>query len=109
MRRKPLILAGALALMSLPVLGAKSYDITLSSPAKAGALQLPAGEYSVKLEGANAVFTNEEGEKLSAPVKVVTENKKFRYTAVETTRTNGTDQVTGIELGGSATLLEFGD
>jgi len=109
MRRRPLILAGALALLSLPVLSAKSYDITLSSPAKAGALQLPAGEYSVKLEGANAVFTNEEGEKLSAPVKVVTENKKFRYTAVETTRTNGTDQVTGIELGGSATLLKFGD
>jgi len=110
MRLRTLTLAGALALSSLCVLSAKSYDIILSAPAKAGPLQLAAGEYKVKLEGTNAVLINEEtGEKFTAPVKVETKDKKFEVTAVELNRANGTQQVDAIELGGSKTLLEFGN
>jgi hypothetical protein len=101
---------GALALASLSMLSAKSYGIILDSPTKAGTVQLTAGKYNVKLQGANAVFTNEDnGSKFTAPVKLVNENKKFADTAVEISTVNGAKQVTGIELGGSRTLLEFGD
>ena len=110
MRLRTLTLAGALALCSLSLLGAKSYDITLSSPAKAGPLQLAAGQYNVKLQGTNAVFTNENnGEKFTAPVKVENKSTKFPYTAVEMTTSNGSQEVKAIELGGSTTELEFGN
>jgi hypothetical protein len=110
MKLKTLTLTGALALSSLCLLGAKSYDITLDSPAKAGPLRLAAGQYSVKLQGTNAVFTNEEnGKKFTAPVKVENKTKKFPYTAVEMSTANGTPQVDAIELGGSKTVLEFGN
>jgi len=108
MRLRTLTLAGALALSSLSLLGAKSYDITLSSPAKAGPLQLAAGQYSVTLQGTNAVFTNEDsGKNFTAPVKVENKSKKFPYTAVEMSTANGSQQVNSIELGGSKTVLEF--
>jgi hypothetical protein len=110
MRPKSLILAGALALASLSLLSAKSYTITLDSTTKAGPLQLAAGQYSVKLQGTNAIFTKSDtGKKFTAPVKVENKNTKFNYTAVEMTRGHGTQEMTAIELGGSKTLLEIRD
>jgi hypothetical protein len=108
MKLRSLLLTGALALSSISLLSAKSYDIILSSPAQAGSLHLAAGEYTVKVQGTNAVFTKvDSGKKVTAPVKVEKTGKKFDYTAVESTNVNGTEQVKGIELGGSTTLLQF--
>jgi hypothetical protein len=108
MTTKSLLLIGTLALAGIA--SAKSYDIVLSSPTKAGSVQLAAGEYSLKVEGSNAVFTNvETGKKFTTAVKSEDAGKKFNATAVDTDSKNGSDQITAIELGGSSTKLEMGE
>jgi hypothetical protein len=73
-------------------------------------VELRAGEYKVKVEGSNAVFTNlDTSEKFTAPVKIHNTGKKHDYTAVESNKQNGTDTIKAIQLGGSNETLEFGD
>jgi hypothetical protein len=108
MTTKSLLLIGTLALAGIA--SAKSYDIVLSSAAKAGSVQLAAGEYSLKVQGNNAVFTNvDTGKSFTTAVKSENASKKFDATAVDTTNSNGSDQITAIELGGSTTKLEMGE
>ncbi len=108
MNIKSLLFIGTLTLAGIA--SAKSYDIVLSAPAKAGSVQLAAGEYSLKVEGSNAVFTNvETGKKITAPVKLQNASKKFEQTAVDSDHQNGTDVIKDIELGGSSTMLEMGE
>ena len=108
MTTKSLLFIGTLALASIA--SAKSYDIVLSAPTKAGALQLNAGEYSLKVKGSNAVFTNlDTGKSFTAPVTVKAADKKFENTAVDTQKQNGKDEIKTIELGGSNTQLQLGE
>jgi hypothetical protein len=105
--KKALVLGVALSLSSLCFAGQKSYAITFSAPATVGGVNLPAGDYKVKVDGANAVFTNSKNKTVSAPVKVQTGDKKFAYTAVDSSKGSGGDKINAIELGGSNTKLEF--
>jgi hypothetical protein len=108
MTTKSLLLIGTLALAGIA--SAKSYDIILSAPAKAGSLQLAAGEYSVNVLGSIAVFTNvDTGKKFIAAVKSEDAGKKFDATAVDCITKDGADQITSVELGGSSTKLELGE
>jgi hypothetical protein len=109
MNGKSLLIVGALTLASLGIASAKSYDITLSAPAMAGATELKPGEYKLKVEGSQAVFTDTENAKsFSVPVKVENSDKKFSYTSVESTNQDGMDQIKAIDLGGSNTRLSVG-
>src|ERR1700675_4516057 len=104
MTTKSLLLIGTLALAGIA--SAKSYDIILSAPAKAGSLQLAAGEYSVNVLGSIAVFTNvDTGKKFIAAVKAEDAGKKFGATAVDCKTTDGADRIMSVELGGSNTKL----
>jgi hypothetical protein len=110
MKLRSMMLSGALALSSVALLSAKTYDIVLSAPSQAGSLQLPQGEYRLKLEGTTAVFTNvENGKRFTTPVKLESGPKKFDETAVESTEQNGTSHIRAIELGGSTTQVDFGE
>src|SRR5580658_8690095 len=105
MTTKSLLLIGTLALASIA--SAKSYDLILSAPAKAGGLQLAAGEYTVSALGSIAVFTNvETGKKFIAVVKAEDAGTKFDATAVDCKTKDGAEQITAVELGGSSTKLE---
>ena len=109
--KKSLILV-ALCLSSLSFAGTKSagtksYDVILSSPSKVGGVKLAAGEYKVKVEGANAVFTDRKSKSVTAPVKVENGAKKFQYTSIDASKDGDVDTVNAIELGGSSTTLEF--
>lgn len=105
--KKSLVL-GALFISSLSFAGQKSYDVIFSAPATVSGVKLAAGEYKVKVDGANAVFTDSKNFKsVSTPVKVQTGEKKFQYTAVDATKEAGIDKINAIELGGSTTKLEF--
>ena len=56
----------------------------------AGSTLLPAGNYTVKLDGANAVLLNvDKDQTYTAPVKVESEAKKFDQTAVMTGTSGG--------------------
>ena len=104
--KKSLVL-GALFLSGLCFAGQKSYDVIFSAPATVGGVKLAAGEYKVKVDGTNAVFTDSRAKSVSTAVKVETGTKKFSFTAVDATKEGGVDKVNAIELGGSNTKLEF--
>ena len=108
MTTKSLLLIGTLALAGIA--SAKSYDIVLSAPAKAGSLQLAAGAYSVNVLGSIAVFTNvDTGKKFIAAVKAEDAGKKFDDTAVDCNTKDGAERITSVELGGSSTKLQLGE
>lgn len=107
--KKTSLLIGVFALASLAFAGGKSYNVTLSKPSKVGSLQLVAGTYTVKVDGANAVFTDAKRHSFTTAVKVDTAAKKFEYTAVDSTDSGATELVHSITLGGSLTKIEFSD
>ena len=109
MTMKTILMTGALALSTLSLASAKTYEITVSSPVMVGTSPLPAGSYKLKLEGDKAVFTNMDTDKeVTADVKVDTVDKKYDVTAIDSTKKGDRDQINAIELGGSNTKIEFG-
>jgi len=105
---KKIFLAGVLSLASLTILSAKSYEIVLSNPTKVGSVQLKAGQYTLKVQGSNAVFTSVDTAKsFTTPVKVETGETKFDETKVQSSKQGDTDQLKEIDLGGSKTKLGF--
>jgi hypothetical protein len=108
MTTKSLLLIGTLALAGIA--SAKTYDLKLSAPANAGSVQMAPGEYSIKVLGGFAFFTNvDTGKKFMTAVKVEDAGKKFAATAVDCSPKDGEDQIKAIELGGSSTKLELGE
>jgi hypothetical protein len=109
MNLKSILMVGALSLSSVILLNAKTYEIHLYTPAMAGTVQLPAGDYKLKVDGTNAVLKDTDSNKTyTTAVKVETEDKKFDETAVITDNNNGATHIRSIEIGGSNTKLEFG-
>jgi hypothetical protein len=104
---KNTLVLGMLLVSSLCFAGQKSYDVIFSAPATVSGVKLAAGEYKVKVDGANAIFTDAHSKSVSTAVKVETGAKKFQFTAVDATKDGATDKVNAIELGGSTTKLEF--
>lgn len=108
MIKKSLLIAGLVSLSTLAFAGTKSYQFVLRTPAKAGALTLPAGEYKVKVDGAKAVFMDTKTRKsVTTDVKVKTTGHKFDATAVDSSKRQDGDRIDAIELGGSDTELDF--
>ena len=89
------------------IASAKSYDIILSAPTMAGNMELKAGEYKLKVEGNQAIFTDMQSAKnWTAPVKI--ENNDARSSITQSSRlpTSGDmDNIQSIDLGGSNTKL----
>lgn len=109
MTTKSLLIAGALTLCSLGIASAKSFDVVLANPAMAGSAELKPGEYRLKIEGSQAVFSEAQGNKsYTVPVTVDNNPRKFDQTVVDSTSQNGMDNIHSIELGGSTMKLEFG-
>jgi hypothetical protein len=108
MTTKSLLLIATLALAGIA--NAKSYTIILSAPAMAGSVRLAAGEYSMKVQDNNAVFTTvQNGKSFTIAVKTETTDKKFDVTALVTDSKDGDSYITSVQLGGSRTKIELGD
>lgn len=109
MTTKSLLIIGALTLASVGIASARTFDVIFSGPAMAGSTELKAGEYKLKVEGSQAVFTEAQGTKsYTVPVKIENNQRKFDQTIVDSTSENGMDNVHAIQLGGSTMKLEFG-
>jgi hypothetical protein len=105
---KKFIAIATLSLATLTVAGAKSYGINLVNPTKVGSIQLRPGVYSVKVNGSNAIFTDEKtSQSYQVPVKVETTEKKFDDTRVQSSKDGDVDKIDEIDLGGSKTKLGF--
>jgi hypothetical protein len=110
MTTKSLLVAGTLVLASFSMCYAKSYDLIFTTPVKAGSVVLKPGQYSLKLDGNTAVFKSVDTSKTyTSPVKIENADKKHDVTTVDSVDQNGTNQIRKIELGGSATNLEFSE
>ena len=108
MKLKSLVLAGVLAIFTMSIAVAKTYDIAFSSPTKAGNAQLKAGEYRMSVNGTKVTFTDVNTLKsVTTDVKVENTDTKFTDTKVDATSDNGTSVVKDIELGGSKIKIDF--
>jgi hypothetical protein len=106
MKFKSLLVVSAMALSIAGIASAKSWDITLNQTTTVGTNQLKAGDYAVKLDGTQAVLTDEaDGKAVKVPVTVEHNDKKFDNTEVETVNKDGKDAIHSIALGGSNTKL----
>lgn len=106
--KKLSLLIGILALAALSFASTKSFSVSLTHPAKAGSQSLTAGDYQVKVDGTNAVFTDMRTSKsVSVPVKIETSDKKFKVTSVDSTQDGAAERINSIQVGGSTTKLEF--
>ena len=98
------------AVAALSMVGAKSYDLTFDAPAMVGNVHLPAGHYSIKVDGANVHFKNlDTGKSMDAAGKVVAAGQKFDTTSSTSNDQNGTLNVKEIDLGGTSTKIQFGE
>ncbi len=105
---KSFMMIAALAVASLSVASAKSYEIVLNTSATAGKTELRAGHYRVKVNGAFAEFLNlDNNHTTMVPVKVETASSKFDTTAVDSKNENGMAQIESIELQDTNSVLEF--
>lgn len=107
MKKTSLLLAGALSICGVAIAAPKTYNITLPATAKAGALELAKGDYKLKIDGGNAVFTDQAHKTFTAPIKTQNVNRKFIFTAVETAPEGSGERITAIDLAGSTTQVEF--
>ena len=105
--KKSLLIGVVLSLSSLCFAGQKSYAVKISAPATVAGVALAAGEYKVKVDGVNAVFTDRKSKTVSAPVKVATGDRKYQDTTVDFSNDGNVNKVNAIECGGSTTRLEF--
>jgi hypothetical protein len=106
MKFKTLLVVSAMALSIAGIASAKSWDITLNETTTVGTNQLKAGDYEVKLDGNQAIVTDEaHGKAVKVAVTVEHNAKKFADTEVETVNKDGKDMVHSISLGGSNTKL----
>jgi len=109
MTNKSLLLIGTLALSTVAVAGPKTYDLLLANPLKAGSVQLAPGDYKLRIDGSNVVFTDVQTHKSqSVPVKIENADQKYAATTLDATKHGDTEQIDSIELGGSKIKLEFG-
>jgi hypothetical protein len=103
---KKLILLVAVA--GLSVAGAKSYDVTFASPAVLGSVEVPAGQYQLKIDGSKVMLTNStNGKRLEADATVQAMPTKFSETIVQSKHVDGKDLVNEIQIGGTKTALDF--
>ena len=108
MKTRTLLLTAALAIFTLSVASAKTYDILLSSPTKAGNLQLKPGEYRLNVNGTKAIFTDVNTAKsFTTEIKVENSDKKFGDTKIDALSDGPTSVIKDIELGGSKTKIDF--
>ena len=107
--KKSLVLGVLLLLATLAFAGPKSFTVVFDKPATVGSVTLTPGEYRVKVDGSNAVFTNAASFKTATtPVKVESGDKKFKDTAVDSVTNATGNTVQSISIGGTTTKLEFG-
>jgi hypothetical protein len=108
MKIKTAFLAGVLAIFTLSIAAAKTYDITLSSPVKAGSVQLKAGDYKISIDGSKVTFTNAKTrEAVTTDGKIENAAKSYDSTRTDTTTEGTTTVLKEIEVGGSKIKIDF--
>ena len=88
-------------------IGAKTYTLTISEKTVAGNTELKPGEYRIRLEGAQAVVTDQNGKQLDITGTVETAEHKFDVTSAISTKAEGTNRLVAVQLGGTSYKIVF--
>lgn len=94
-------------LLVVALASAKTYTFTISDPAQAGTTQLKAGEYRLRLDGAQVVLIDQGGRQIDAAATVEETDRKFDQTSVTTSDVDGIRRIESIQLGGSTSKVVF--
>src|SRR5215471_238613 len=90
----------AFTLLGASIAGAKTYSITLSSPAAIGSSQLKSGEYKLELKGDSVLV--KDGKMVNEfPVHIESGARKFDNTSITTSSEGGSNRIEKIRLGGT--------
>jgi hypothetical protein len=96
------------AVIGLSLASAKSYDVTFSTPSKAGSADLEAGDYKVAVAGTKVTFTAvKTGKSVETEATVQAAQKKFPATLVDADSASGATKIHEIDLGGTTTKVMF--
>lgn len=104
------LFTAALGLSSLAFAGTKTYNLKLSGPALAGAVQLAPGSYKLNINGSGHVATFTNMDTNQSVMVLVRQNlglRSFDHTALDLKNENGSQRIEGIELEDSNSTLEF--
>lgn len=96
------------AVAALAMASAKSYRVTLYSPAVLGTTELKPGEYRVEVVNEKAIVRNGRVE-AEVPVKVEANDAKYGTTTVRFKNGEGKLHVQEIHVGGTTTKLVFSE
>ncbi len=96
-----------LALLSVSLICAKTYDFALFDPTHAGDAQLKPGEYRLRVDGSQVVLMDKLGRQIAVTATVEQADRKFDQTMITTSKADGTNRIVSIELGGSKTKVIF--
>ncbi|HUP03075.1 MAG TPA: hypothetical protein VMU19_03735 [Bryobacteraceae bacterium] len=96
-----------LALLGVALAAAKTYTFDIDSATQAGTTLLKPGQYSMKVDGSQAVLRDQNGRTFTASVKVQSGTEKFNQTIVSTSTAGGKDHIESIELGGTTNKVVF--
>ena len=96
------------AVIGLSLASAKSYEISLASASKVGAVDLQAGDYKVALEGTKVTFTAiKTGKSVETEASIQTAAKKFANTLVDAENVSGSSKIHEIDFAGTTTKVMF--
>ncbi len=89
--------------------GSKTYTFTVSEKSTIGAAQLKPGEYRMKLEGSEAVFSDDQYREIAKTnVTVSTVDKKFSNTELLCSQgPDSAEKIDAIELGGTKLKVQL--
>ena len=90
-----------LALLCVPFVSAKSYVISLPNKTQVGTTVLKPGDYSLSVNGSEAVLTDDDGHRTKVTAKVEASDIVFPYTSVVCTPVNGMDRLEYIGIKGT--------
>ena len=94
-------------MLGLSIASAKTYQVTIDNEMKAGSVTLKPGTYNMKVDASKVMFTDNAGKSVEATGKVVTGDKKFDNTMVDSKQVNGVAEIKEIDLGGTKTKIQF--
>ena len=110
MSAKSLLMAGALALASVPLAFGMSYEVVFPTPVQASNVQLAPGAYRVRAKNGEAIFRNiGTGTTYAVPATVEHLASKNHSENVVMGYMNGEPQIQSIQVGGHHIDLQFGE
>lgn len=96
-----------LALLTVIMLSAKTYTISVPEKTMAGSAQLKPGEYQLKVDGPQVVLVDKDGKPVETTATVETADHKFDQTSMLTSKGDGANRILSIKLGGSRNRIVF--